>query len=93
MATVTDLRRRTAEIMDRAEAGEIVVVQRVGEPLGVYLSYRDYHALLEQVQRLENVELALIAVPRHEAIARGEMGMTPLGNMIAEFAPQLRKAE
>ncbi|MBD0321691.1 MAG: type II toxin-antitoxin system Phd/YefM family antitoxin [Gemmatimonadetes bacterium] len=90
IATVTDLRRRTSDIMDRADEGEIVVVQKDNEPHGVYLSYRHYESMLEKVNRLENWELASVAVPRREAIARGEMGTTSLADMIAEFAPELR---
>ena len=79
--------------MDRAEEGEIVVVQRDDEPHGVYMSYRKYESMLAMVNRLENLELAQVAVPRREAVARGEMGTTPLAEMIAEFAPELREAE
>lgn len=93
IATVTDLRCRTEDIMDRAEEGEIVVVQRNGEPHGVYMSYRQYESMLAMVNRLENVELWLVAGPRREAIARGEMGTTSLVDVIAEFAPELREAE
>lgn len=93
IASVTDLRRRTTEIMDRAEEGEIIVVQRDNEPHGVYLSYRHYESMLGRLNRLENWELASVAVPRHEAIARGEMGTTSLADMIAEFAPELREQE
>lgn len=93
IATVADLRWRTEDIMDRAEEGDIVVVQRDGEPHGVYMSYRQYEAMLAMVNRLESLELALVAVPRREAIARGEMGTTSLTDMIAEFAPEQRGAE
>lgn len=93
IATVTDLRRRTSEIMARADAGEIVVVQEDGEPRGVYLSYRHYQSMLEKIDRLENWELALVAVPRHDAVARGEMGTTSLAEMNAEFAPELRDGD
>jgi prevent-host-death family protein len=93
IATVADLRRRTDDIMDRAEEGEIVVVQGDGEPHGVYMSYRRYESMLAMVNRLENLELVLVAGPRHEAIARGEMGTMSLADVIAEFAPELREAE
>jgi len=89
IASVTDLRRRTTDILERADEGEIVVVQRDNEPHGVYLSYRHYESMLEKIDRLENWELASVAVPRHEAISRGEMGTTSLADMIAEFAPEL----
>jgi prevent-host-death family protein len=93
IATVADLRRRTDDIMDRAEEGEIVVVQGDGEPHGVYMSYRRYESMLAMVNRLENLELVLVAGPRHEGIARGEMGTMSLADVIAEFAPELREAE
>ena len=90
IATVTDLRRRTNELMERAEEGDIVVVQEDGEPHGVYLSYRRYESILEMIDRLENLELARVTITRHEAVARGEMATTSLAEMIAEFAPELR---
>lgn len=93
IATVTDLRHRTTDILERADEGEIVVVQRDNEPHGVYLSYRHYESMLEKINRLENWELASVAVPRHEAIARREMGTTSLADMIAEFVPELRDAD
>jgi PHD/YefM family antitoxin component YafN of YafNO toxin-antitoxin module len=93
IATVADLRCRTEDIMDRAEEGEIVVVQRDDEPHGVYMSYGRYEAMLGMSNRLDDLELALVAVPRRAAIARGEMGTTSLADVIAEFAPELRGAE
>lgn len=89
IATVTDLRRRTTDLMERADEGEVVVVQKDNEPQGVYLSYRRYESILARLDRLESLELAQIAVARKEAIDRGEMGTTSLADMIAEFAPEL----
>jgi prevent-host-death family protein len=93
IATVTDLRRRTSEVMRQAEEGSVVVVQKDNEPQGVYLSYRRYEAILERLDKLESLELAEIAVARKEAVDRGEMGTTSLEDMIAEFAPELRSRE
>lgn len=93
IATVTDLRRRTTEVMNRAEDGEVVVVEKDNEPQGVYLSYRRYKAMMARIDKLENLELAQIAVARKEAIDRGEMGTTSLADMIAEFAPELLDEE
>jgi len=93
IATVTDLRRRTTDLMERAAEGEIVVVQKDNEPQGVYLSYRRYESMLARLNRLENLELAQIAAARKEAIDRGEMGTTSLADMIAEFAPELDTGE
>jgi prevent-host-death family protein len=93
IATVTDLRRRTADLMERAEEGEVVVVQKDNEPQGVYLSYRRYQSILARLDLLENLELAHIAVTRKEAVDRGEMGTVSLADMIAEFAPELAVGE
>jgi len=93
IATVTDLRRRTTELMERADEGEVVVVQKDNEPQGVYLSYRRYESMLARLDRLENLELAQVALARREAIDRGEMGTTSLADMIAEFAPELSAGE
>lgn len=65
------------------------MVQRDYEPHGFYLSYRRYESMLDKLNRLESLELALIAVPRKAAVDRGEMGTTSLADMIAEFAPEL----
>lgn len=75
--------------MERADEGDVVVVQRDNEPHGVYLSYRHYESMVEKLNRLESLELALIALPRKEAVDQGEMGTTSLADMIAEFAPDL----
>jgi prevent-host-death family protein len=93
IATVTDLRRRTSEVMEQAEDGSIVVVQKDNEPQGVYLSYRRYEAILARLNKLENLEMAQIAVARKQAIDQGEMETTSLEDMIAEFAPELQDVE
>lgn len=93
IATVTDLRRRTSEVMDQAQEGAVVVVQKDNEPQGVYLSYRRYEAILERLNTLESLELAAIAVARKEAVDRGDMGTTSLEDMISEFAPELQEHE
>lgn len=90
IATVTDLRRRTSDVMERAEDGSVVVVQKDNEPQGVYLSYRHYEGMLERLSKLESLELAQVAMARKEAVDRGEMGTTTLEDMIAEFAPELQ---
>lgn len=93
IATVTDLRRRTSDLMAQAEDGAVVVVQKDNEPQGVYLSYRRYEAILDRLNTLENFELAAIAMARKEAVDRGDMGTTSLEDMIAEFAPELQQHE
>ena len=91
IATVTDLRRRTNDLLERAADGEIVVVQKDNQPQGVYLSFRRYESILARLERLENLELAQVAIARKEAVDRGEMGTTSLDDMIAEFAPELAR--
>lgn len=93
IATVTDLRRRTSDVMEQAEDGFVVVVQKDNEPQGVYLSYRRYEVILERLNKLENLELAQVAVARKEAVDSGEMGTTSLEDMVAEFAPELQSPE
>lgn len=93
IATVTDLRRRTSDVMEQAEDGAVVVVQKDNEPQGVYLSYRKYEMILERLNKLENLELAQVAVARKGAVDSGEMGTTSLEDMIAEFAPELQSSE
>jgi PHD/YefM family antitoxin component YafN of YafNO toxin-antitoxin module len=92
IATVTELRRNTAELMAEADAGSIVLVQKDNEPRGVYMSFGAYERLLRRLDRLESLEAAEIALARKAAIDRGEMGTTSLDDMIAEFAPELRRA-
>jgi hypothetical protein len=79
--------------MDRADAGELVVVQENNEPRGVNLSYRHYESLLAKIDRLESCEFAGVAIPRRAEVATGEKGTTSLADMIAEFAPELRDAD
>lgn len=93
IATVTDLRRRTSDVMERADEGEVVIVQKDNQPQGVYLSYRKYTRMLERLDRLESLELAEVATARKAAVDRGEMDTTSLEDMIAEFAPELHAAE
>ncbi len=92
IASVTELRRRTAEVMERADDGSVIVVQKDNEPRGVYLSFDTYQRLLERLDRLESLELAQVALARKAAVERGEMGTTSLAAMIDEFAPQLSPA-
>jgi uncharacterized protein len=53
IATVTDLRRSTSAVMERAAQGDVVVVQKDNEPQGVYLSYASYCQLLERLDRVQ----------------------------------------
>jgi prevent-host-death family protein len=89
IATVTDLRRRTAEVLEHAASGNIVVVQKDNEPQGVYLSFAHYQELVRRLERLEDLELLEVAVSRMQAIERGEEETVPLEEVVAEFAPHL----
>lgn len=93
IATVTDLRRRTAEVMKRAEEGSAVVVQKDNTPRGVYLSFPSYERMIKLLERLDDLEVADIAVKRKAAIERGEMGTISLDDMIAEFSPELLSSD
>lgn len=85
VATVTDLRRRTSDLMERADQGDVVVVQKDNRPQGVYLSFRTYQQILSRLDRLERLALAELAVERKAAVDRGEMGTIPLEELGAEF--------
>ena len=93
VATVTELRRNTAALMKEADDGTLVLIQKDNEPRGVYLSFERYERILRRLDLLENLELADIAVARKAAVDRGEMGTTSLEEMIAEFAPDLRRSD
>jgi prevent-host-death family protein len=89
IATVTDLRRRTAEVLERAEDGSVVVIQKDNEPQGVYVSFRRYQTITARLDKLESLELAEVASARKAAIDSGKMGTTSLRDMISEFAPDM----
>jgi hypothetical protein len=56
------------------------------------MSFRRYERLLQRLDRLESLETAEIAIARKVAVDSGAMGTTSLDDMIAEFAPELRRA-
>lgn len=89
IATITDLRRKTADVLEHADEGEDVVIQKDGKPRGVYLSYGRYQHMLGRLEELENLELAALAVPRKEAVDRGESQTIPLNEVLARYAPDL----
>lgn len=63
-----DLRKRMGEILDRASAGEHIVVERDRRPLAVLVPYED--ALRLQDSPAEARGRALAALDRLEAFAR-----------------------
>jgi len=48
--------------------------------------------LLQRLERLESLEVAEVALARKAAVDSGAMGTASLDDMIAEFAPELRRA-
>lgn len=85
IATVTDLRRSANELLQRAEAGESVVVQRNAEAVGVLVGYETFQKLQDLAERLEDLELLLLARQRERAILRGEDRLIPLEDVMREF--------
>lgn len=88
VATVTDMRRSASQLLARAEAGESVVVQRNAEAVGVLLSYRAYQQLLEVVERLEDLELLVLARKRERAVLDGEDELIELGELLRELGAE-----
>jgi len=89
IATATDLRRRTREIMEAAEEGADVIVQRGDEPVAVYMSFERYQEVLARLDRLESFELAEVALRRKRRIDAGETEPVPLEEMLRRHAPEL----
>lgn len=85
IATVTDLRRSANQLLGRVEAGESVVLQRNAEAVGVLIGYETYQRLVQLEERLEDLELLLLARKREAAIARGEDELVPLDEAMREL--------
>lgn len=85
VATVTDLRRSANELLQRAEAGESVVVQRNAEAVGVLVGYQTFQRLLDLAERLEDLELLLLARQRERAIAHGEDRLVPIEEVMKDL--------
>jgi prevent-host-death family protein len=85
VATVTDLRRSANELLQRAEAGESVVVQRNAEAVGVLVGYETFQKLMDLAERVDDLELLLLARKRERAIRRGEDKLIPLEEVMREF--------
>ncbi len=85
IATVTDLRRSATDLLERALAGESVVLQRNAEPVGVLLDFGRYQRMVEAEEKLENLELLLLALKREADVASGREALIPLDEVMAEF--------
>lgn len=85
IATVTDLRRSAGDLLDRAEAGESVVLQRNAEPVGVLMGYDAYQKLLAVAEKLEDLELLVLARKRERALINGDDELVPLEEVMREF--------
>lgn len=70
MRTITamDLRRRLGEVLDRASAGERIVVERDRRPMAVLVPYED--AIRLEESRDERRARAIAALDRLEAVAQ-----------------------
>lgn len=90
VVTTADLRRSTAELLKRAEAGESIVIQRRARPVAVLLDYGWYARVMEIEEKLENLELLLLARRRAAALVRGEDELVSLEEMMAEFGSDPR---
>jgi prevent-host-death family protein len=85
IATVTDLRRSANELLQRAEAGESVVVQRNAEAVGVLVGYDTFQKMQALAERLEDLELLLLARQRERAILGGEDRLIPLEEVMRDL--------
>lgn len=89
IATATDLRRRTREIMQAADEGADVIVQRGEEPIAVCMSFSRYQDFLARIDRLESLELAAVAIERKLRLDEGGGEPIPLAEMLRRHAPEL----
>lgn len=85
IATVTDLRRSATDLLDRVQEGESVVVQRNAEPVGVLLGYEAYQKLLAVAEKLEDLELLVLARERERAVIAGEDRLVALEDVMREY--------
>ena len=85
IATVTDLRRSASDLLNRVQEGENVVVQRNAEPVGVLLGYEVYQKLLAVAEKLEDLELLVLARERERALVNGEDRLVPLEEVMREY--------
>lgn len=84
-----DLRRRTGEVLDRAAAGERIVVERDHRPLAVLVSYEDALRLEDSAE--ESAARALAALERLEAMAQRTAETQPNREAIPMAAAVIRE--
>jgi prevent-host-death family protein len=53
-----EARNKLGELVERAKAGEDVIVERYGQPVAVVIAYRDYLELLEELQDMRDAREA-----------------------------------
>ncbi len=77
MATISamELRRRLGEVLDRAAAGERIVIERDRRPLAVLVSFSDAERMVETSD--ERVRRSLAALDRLEAASERLRGEHP----------------
>lgn len=85
IATITDLRRSARDLLDRVQGGESVVVQRNAEPVGVLVGYDAYQRFLAVVEKLEDLELLVLARERERAVINGDDRLIPLEEVMREY--------
>jgi prevent-host-death family protein len=66
IASVTDLRRDTNNLLSRVEKGESVVIQRNRDAVGILIGYDSYSRIMAAMARLGQLEDMLLALRREE---------------------------
>lgn len=85
VASVTELRRETKNLLNRVEGGESVVIQKNRDAVGILIGYEHYSRMMDMMAKLEDLEMALLAIKREEAILRGDDELHDLDDVLAEF--------
>ncbi|HEX6747243.1 MAG TPA: type II toxin-antitoxin system prevent-host-death family antitoxin [Longimicrobium sp.] len=93
MITLADLRRSARELLVRAESGDVIVVHRGTEPVGILLGYDRYRRMIDFEERPENFELLLRALDRVADVAAARDELISLGDVMAEFGLVRQEAE
>jgi prevent-host-death family protein len=87
--SVMELRRRVGEILDRASAGEHILIERDRRPLAVLVPYED--ALRIQDPPDAAIARSLAALDRLEAFARRMAAERPAGEELRDAAQVVRE--